>query len=717
NINDVIKAAGVDPATIKINAGKFFYLLEIALSLDALDVANRIQETKLAVFSYPNFIAPIELHQVIPNDTYFANQFYLRNTGQVFNPVENHAGTANADINASFAWTRTTGNNNIIVAVLDQGVTSNHPDLPNTRQVRLNGSNFVPGENANDPSPGASDNHGNACAGIIAATQNNNEGISGVAPSVRIMPIKIMSETAGADAAGLANAIDFAWQNGAHVISNSWGFNNQTNPNFSPAIVNAITRAVTQGRSNLGCIVAFSASNSAIHNFGIDGTVAFPSNVNINGVLTVGASNRNDGQANYSPTSSGAVNNQIIDIVAPSHHAYANQIFNETLEVWTIDIPGLTGYNPWNDPFMPAPPSVGDILPTTGTNNLSYTGRMGGTSASCPQVAAAAALVLSLNNTLTQQAVFNILTQTADQIGGVTYTNGVSDEFGWGRLNLCAALTRVPNQWSITGTTPFCGSTSLSVPNLPAGSTVTWTSPAPLTFSGGNPTTVSGVATNATVTATVSVPNRCGSVALQTNITGQGALDPNAIGIYTDTYFCPGQYTNVGATYNGNLVCPINQHGITEVQWSINPAPADVQYNTGQGSCFNVYNGGIRIRPHPGGAYIISMRVKNLCGWSDWSEGSVMSVTCFGSFFTLSPNPSSSNLEVKVDEKATGVTSTTSIQEIIILDKLGNQIKHIKNAQGSRRSVIDVSGLKAGYYLVKVFNGKEWQTKTAIIGK
>ncbi|WP_295128119.1 hypothetical protein, partial [uncultured Chitinophaga sp.] len=41
NINDVIKAAGVDPATIKINAGKFFYLLEIALSLDALDVANR----------------------------------------------------------------------------------------------------------------------------------------------------------------------------------------------------------------------------------------------------------------------------------------------------------------------------------------------------------------------------------------------------------------------------------------------------------------------------------------------------------------------------------------------------------------------------------------------------------------------------------------------------------------------------------------------------
>ncbi|MFK5037028.1 S8 family serine peptidase, partial [Klebsiella pneumoniae] len=78
------------------------------------------------------------------------------------------------------------------VAVLDQGVTANHPDLPNARQVRLNGSNFIIGENANDPTPNGNDNHGNACAGIIAATQNNNEGISGIAPNVRIMPIKIL---------------------------------------------------------------------------------------------------------------------------------------------------------------------------------------------------------------------------------------------------------------------------------------------------------------------------------------------------------------------------------------------------------------------------------------------------------------------------------------------------------------------------------------------
>ncbi len=326
NISDVIRKNGLENYG-KVKEGKFYSIVEISPIFDACEIANKIQESGLVKYSHPNFMMPIEKHQVIPNDTYFNNQYYLRNTGQVFNPVENHFGLANADINAPFAWNTTLGNNAIIVAVIDAGVTPNHPDLPNVRQVRLNGSNFVSGENANDPTPGLHHNHGNACSGIIAGTQNNNEGVTGIAPNVRIMPIKIFGGDGinpgnNADNNGVAAAIDFAWQNGAHVISNSWGYGSD-NPNFVPAIVAAINRAVTQGRGNLGSVVVFSASNSANHSLGNNGQIRFPSNVLINGVLTVGASDRDDEQSDYSPTSNAAnPNNQMIDIVAPSHRAY-----------------------------------------------------------------------------------------------------------------------------------------------------------------------------------------------------------------------------------------------------------------------------------------------------------------------------------------------------------------------------------------------------------
>jgi subtilisin family serine protease len=98
----------------------------------------------------------------------------------------------------------------------------------------LNGSNFV-GGNANDPSPVGNQNHGNACAGIIAATGNNGQGISGIAPNVRIMPVRMI----GATIANTASSILFAADNGAHVISASWGYESD-NPNFIPVIVSAI---------------------------------------------------------------------------------------------------------------------------------------------------------------------------------------------------------------------------------------------------------------------------------------------------------------------------------------------------------------------------------------------------------------------------------------------------------------------------------------------
>ncbi len=453
-----------------IKTTKIYQKLKVKKWADAIETANRIYESGLVEFSTPSFISYVEFDQIIPNDTYFNRQITCNNTGQIF--TDGHSGTSDADIDAPEAWGITTGCSDIIVAVIDQGVTSNHPDLPNSRQVRLNGSNFGAGD-ANDPSPTGNDNHGNACAGVIAATMNNNQGIAGIAPECKIMPIRTDNTTMPPD---MADAIEFAVDNGADILSNSWSYPS-SDQNLHPEIVTAINYALSND-----CVVIFSAGNTANHAGNSNGYVRFPANVNISGVVTVGASDRNDNQSNYSPTSS------LVDIVAPSHRAYPSGISGETLEMWSIDIPGNTGYNPW-----PAdgthPPATGEILPSTGTNNLAYTSRFGGTSHSCPVVAGVAALMLSVNPDLSYTDVFNIITSTANKVGGYTYTSGKCNEMGYGRVNAYDAVVKALGG-PISGPSTLCGSnTAYTISTPPSGATVSWSCSSNISYVSGQGTT------------------------------------------------------------------------------------------------------------------------------------------------------------------------------------------------------------------------------------
>lgn len=408
-----------------------YVLLGVPEKEDALTIANAYFESGLVKYSHPDFIAKVEKFYM-PNDTYFNYQFGLHNTGQVINDM--HTGNVDADVDAPCAWDISKGSSSIVIAVIDEGVTNNHPDLPSSRQVRLNGSNFADVSTPNDPSPTGNGDHGNACAGIIAATMDNNEGVTGIAPNCKIMPVKIPFGSFPSSI--YASAIDFAKLNGADILSNSWGYGGLNSPNLLPDIVTAINSAATTGRSGKGAVVVFAAGNTANHAGSYNGYITFPGNVTSPSVITVGASDRYDMQSNYSPTSNPLhAYNQIIDISAPSHRAYPSQIAGEDFEVWSLDIPGNAGYNPSS--------STGEILPNTGTNYLSYTGRMGGTSAATPLVAGIAALVLSVNPSLTSQDVFTNLMSTADKVGGYSYVYGFSNELGNGRANACNALTNL----------------------------------------------------------------------------------------------------------------------------------------------------------------------------------------------------------------------------------------------------------------------------------
>lgn len=400
-----------------------------------LSTSKLIYQSGHVKYCTPEFIAPVEKHEHIPNDEFFGQQFHLHNTGQQCN--DGHIGTVDADIDAPEAWDITFGDPSIVIAVVDEGVTDNHPDLPNSRQLRLPGSNFAApydGSDPDDPSPatGTHEDHGNSCAGLVGAEIDNSEGVAGVAPGCTVMPVKVRFGQ-GLTWQNFADAVTFAAGNGADVITCSWGAGSGNDPSMISAIQDAIDQ---------GSVVFFSAGNSANHAGGSNGSVGFPANANIPLLLTIVASDRNDQQADYSPTDTE------MDLAAPSHTAYSCHISTEGFNIWTMDIPGSDGYNQYHGgPGCGAPPNgnLNEVLPSSGTNNLSYTGRMGGTSAATPEVAAIAALMLSVNPCLSVQQVHDILRSTAEQVGGYDYQwnsadAGHSKELGHGRANAFHAV-------------------------------------------------------------------------------------------------------------------------------------------------------------------------------------------------------------------------------------------------------------------------------------
>ena len=133
----------------------------------------------------------------------------------------------------------------IIVAVLDTGIDLDHPDLSN---------NIVEGWNFADNNVNVSDldNHGTMVSGIIAAIANNNEGLVGVAPESKIMPLKVL-DSEGGNLRDVASAIRYAADNGAHVITMSFG---GQRTRFSIITEKAIDYANKQG-----CILVAAVGN------------------------------------------------------------------------------------------------------------------------------------------------------------------------------------------------------------------------------------------------------------------------------------------------------------------------------------------------------------------------------------------------------------------------------------------------------------------------
>jgi subtilisin family serine protease len=162
------------------------------------------------MYAEPNAIRHASL---VPNDPYFPSLWAMRNTGQ---SIRGTAGTPDADSDVAEAWDAgITGGT--IVAVLDTGVDTTHPDLVANL---LAGHDYVDG----DENPGDQNGHGTHVAGTIAADRGNGIGVAGVGDNAaKILPLRVLDANGSGSVSTLIQAYAYAAQHGAKVVNLSLG--------------------------------------------------------------------------------------------------------------------------------------------------------------------------------------------------------------------------------------------------------------------------------------------------------------------------------------------------------------------------------------------------------------------------------------------------------------------------------------------------------------
>jgi subtilisin family serine protease len=190
------------------------------------------------------------------------------------------------------AWNTTTGNDSMVLAVVDSGVQLSHPDLA---------PRLVPGWDFvnNDSSPEDDFGHGTMVAGIAGALTNNGQGVAGGAWRGRIMPIKVLDSRGSANDDDIAAGITFAVDHGATVINLSLG-----GPGASATLQSAVDYAT---RRNV--VVVAAAGNDGTKGVTAATTPHYPAACN--GVISVGATDTAGNHAAFSSYGNW------VDVVAP----------------------------------------------------------------------------------------------------------------------------------------------------------------------------------------------------------------------------------------------------------------------------------------------------------------------------------------------------------------------------------------------------------------
>ena len=367
------------------------------------------------LYAEPNYIR--QAHSVttnvmnIPDDENFEKQWGLYNDGS----SNKFFAKKGADISMRQAWEIEQGSPDVVVAILDTGVKTNHPEFYNRMWVNtfesidgldedLNGYtddrkgwNFAYDNN----NPIDDHGHGTVMAGLLGANANNGLGFAGVDWNCKIMSCKVLSNNGFGRDSWFIDAIHYATDNGADIINMSIG-----GPNYSQTLEEAVDYAY---QNNTLVIASSGNADENIENF----PASYPT------TLAVGSTSPDDSRASpfFNNLQSGSNYGSYLDVVAPGNYIY--------------------GLN-----FL---------------SNIDYDNVYAGTSLSVPLVAGVASLLLAQNSTRTPEAIKNILISTADDQVGSKEEDipGYDIYYGHGRINAFEALSQFPTSVIENDIDPF----------------------------------------------------------------------------------------------------------------------------------------------------------------------------------------------------------------------------------------------------------------------
>ncbi len=380
------KLKGVSTHRLSAKTGKL--VLKVPEGTDIVALATELSKRPEVIYAEPDQIGTVS---VAPNDTRYAEQWAL------------------AKIQAEAAWNLETGKSDVLVAILDTGLSYEggsltHPDLNDTSRYIL-GTDFV----NDDAVPQDGHGHGTHVAGTAAAETDNSSGIAGLNWISQVYVCKVFDDFGnGSESdfeAAAQEVVDYAVANNLKAVINlSAGW-------FSDS--NTLSDACSYIDSS-GMLLCVAGGNE-----GSDLRSPAIHSVDFNGVIAVGATDSSDAvwdSSNVGPE---------VTVVAPGV---------DILSIFpTYDVNGDTAHDfvSWE-----------------------------GTSMACPHVTGLASLVWSRVPRLTNEQVRDVIVNTAIKLGPGDFSNS----WGYGRIHAGDAVAKAG--WELTPV-----QTTLNFIDIPEGET------------------------------------------------------------------------------------------------------------------------------------------------------------------------------------------------------------------------------------------------------
>jgi len=570
-----------------------------------------------------------------------------------------------------YAWDIVHGNSCIIVAILDSGTDWLHEDLGNGSD-NFNNIWHNPSEDAwsvyYDPTTGNGiDDDGNGFIddwiGWDFANQDNNSRSTINSHGTQVSGIVSAKSNNNTGIAGLAGGNN---SKGVMLMPLLIG---ETNPNSS-VIDDAILYAVNNGAQVIQMSLGVPQSNA------IDSAIQVAENANV--TIVCAAGNNSSSTVDYP-----ASNVNVIAVGSTNQNDQKSDFSNYGSNL-----------------FIAAPGE--DIYSTTLFDNYVYGT---GNSFAAPQVSATIALMKQINPIISNQQIRNVFQNTADKVGGYTYTNGRSNELGYGRLNVYNAVVAVSPY--ITGFSPVCTSSStFTLRNRPSGTTVNWTNSSNLSYVSGQNTD------NYTVKA---APLASDAGWVQATISGSCG----DVTIRKDDFWVgnPGQPITDPSGY------PTYQMSLGQIKAILVVSGPGLPYQyiwTVTGSIEKISEGDVHCTVEAtttgwGNFYVKS---RNECGYSATGGGSVnVSSGGGGGVNPLSVSPNPANQTITVELKDTLATATTEkANEGFTVKLLNSYNKPVYQKKvKSKRFTINVSRYRAGIYYLQVIKGNKVYAEKVVI--